>query len=358
MDEMDLDYDVQEIEGENFGKKPPKWVFIIVKSLGVIALFIIGLVILFQVRNLVAWIADINYVPSESEIDQPQDIPMIFEVARPFDVTIVEERDNERNRMVKVIVPKVILAYDAQNSELPSIINTKEPNIERIIRESLSSQKIDDLINSKTREKIVENDLLTNLNAYLVGVEIPSTETTGHKVKKGTRVEVKNTAFEDYNYGIEKNYIKIKNLNTLNEGWIPLDTVEVEKKDLKGRYLFIVNTSKVLDEIDVAINNEKKRQESSDIIERGDYVVLLDLFFSGESEDVNNNYVKVKNEKTNLMGWIPLDAIENPEKLLIEEIYEVKKETEIYKTDKLGGFVSSGIIEVYFPKGFKILPIQ
>ncbi len=352
---MDLDYDVQEIE-EDSGSKFPKWVYILIKFVIGLILIIIGLIILFQIKNLVAWIADINYVPSESELDKPQEVPKIFEVERPFDVTIVEDW-NGYNKMVKVVVPKVILAYDPQNRELPTIINTKEPNIERIIRESLSEQKITDLINSKTREKVVVDDILENLNAYLVGVEIPSRESTGKKVRPGTKVELLSTSFKDYTYGIEKNYIKIIDLSTLNEGWIPLEAVEVNRID-KYNNLLIKTTSKVLEKLELKINNEKERENSSKKIERGDTVDIIDIYFSGENEYIQTNYVKVKQREKDIEGWIALDALEEPDKLLNGEIYEVKKEANIYKSNKRGGFVSSGIIDIYFPKGFKILPLN
>lgn len=274
MDEIDLDLSVQEIEEEK-GHNLPKIVIIIARILIIIILVVLALILLFKVHDLVSWIADANYVPSEEELNQPREPLTIFEIEKPFDITLM--RDGVR---IKINVEEVILAYEQDNYELPQIMNTKGPNIARIVRDVISEQKTEDLMDSKRRNTVVKENILLGINKYLVGVEMPTKNVIG-RVKEGAEVRI----------------------------------------------------------LDVALKDKSKKS-------------------------LDEHYIKVKIVGSNLTGWVPISKVQlsydlEPEDLFPGLVEQMKEESQLFSGEKKGGIkgVTRGIIDVYFPKGFRVLKL-
>lgn len=354
MDDIDLDYEVQELKDE--GSKVPKWLKIISRIILILVIVGIGITMLFLLSGLVSWIADMTYTPSEVDLSKPADPYQIFELPESFKIQIIEEgmeqpsekelnmearkgdivkivnitsaRENklrkdfvkinilaspiegwvppetlkpinnesisigiraeiiqttpikigekEKDKKVNITIGKTRLAYDRNNTELPPVINTKGPNIGRIIRDTILKQRIVDLLDTKTRESIVYEAIILNINKFLMGIEQPIDELIDKKVN----------------------------------------------------------------------------------IKPGDEVKILDVYPDREPYD-SSTFVKIRILSTTIEGWVPIDSIRagGTEDVVVRARTKVVRESEIQKGKKVGGYVSKGIVDIYFPKGFEVYPL-
>jgi flagellar basal body-associated protein FliL len=184
MDDMDLDYSVEEMKGDEKPNKVPNWLLMIFRGVGIILFILIGLLFLFLVRNFTAWVSN-PYKPIPSS-DEPREPLTIYEIERAFDIMVTnkdiinEELVHNKKKpiieKVKVEIDKVILAYEPDNTDLATVINSKAPNIERIVRETIAKQSVNDLMSNRTIEIVVKRNIIKELNNFMVGIEQPKIE--------------------------------------------------------------------------------------------------------------------------------------------------------------------------------------
>jgi flagellar basal body-associated protein FliL len=221
MEDVDLDYSVQEIEGDQEEKRYPKWLLWVFRGVSIIAVILIGIFIMSILSSIVLWIREINYEPEDTILDKPREPLTIYEITREFEINLIEG-----DRAVKVIVPEVILAYERDNTELSQVMNSKGSNIERRVRETISRQSIDDLSDSQKRESVVKNAILWDINTYLVGVERPiEGSRTGEVIESGSEVRLKDIVYQNPENGLSTDYTKVVDFEEGAEGWIPLQNI-------------------------------------------------------------------------------------------------------------------------------------
>lgn len=345
MDDIDLDYDVQEIEDEK--SKAPKWLVIVSRILSVVVLLTIGIVIMLLLSNFVSWIADLTYVPTEEDLEKPNDPYTIYELPDSFRIQVIEEgverpsndyigvdaRKDDRVRIldtigaaenilrkdyakieiltsdiegwvtpdilqpingdklsigsiaiviensqvyagvkepdkrVNVVIDKVRIPYRSENTELSPIINVKGSNIARIIRDTVLEQRIADLEDPEVKRTIVYEALVLAINKYLMGIEKPLDELVGNNVKVMVGDEVKILdIYPDKKPYSNSTYVKIRDLSSYKEGWVPINTV----KSFSESGIVVRGKAEVIEEV-----NLKKGQNVGGFVKEG----IVDIYF-------------------------------------------------------------------------------
>jgi flagellar basal body-associated protein FliL len=222
MEDVDLDYNVNEIEADQEGDGSyPKWLLWVFRIVSVVIFILIGIGLTVLVLNIAKNIRAINYEPEDTVLGGPREPLTIYEINREFEINLIEG-----NKAVKVIIPAISLAYDQGNTALSQVMNSKGSNIERRVRETISKQSISDLSDSQTRETVVKNAILWDINKYLVGVEHPvEGSRTGEVITAGTEVRLRNVVYDNPENGLSKPYAKVIDLEEGIEGWVPLQNI-------------------------------------------------------------------------------------------------------------------------------------
>ncbi len=228
MENADLDYNSSENEESNKGySKVLLWISRVVI---IVITVIIGFTLMNLVNSLISFVKQVNYKPTESVLNSPREPYTVYEVMEIIEINIIGKKD-EGN--LKVILPKVVLAYNKNNIALSQVLSTKGSRIGRIVRESISSKSISDLLNTQLWESVVKESLVIDINNYLMGVEVPvEGDKSGNVVKKGNEIRLLSVVKKNKANNVSQDYFKVLNLEDDTQGWVPVSCINLDDTPL------------------------------------------------------------------------------------------------------------------------------